>query len=356
MSYQFVFNQYYIDLIKRLKTASKQYKESDEMEKIQLGRKVLKSIKENYVTIDKSSDVYLRHIQNIPSDFWNSYLDLDMDCADDWFTKEEISGVQLYENIAVDDIYNLIQDKYLCHHFLTVFYLFRNEMSNDQIMVYVKYLQGNDKDITIDNIENEEHKKILLRLKEIRIKNIKDNTNIDLKSIEDTTLGKLAKEILEDVDVEKIQRSIGEKGDVLKAIGDPDSGFTELITSVSRKMANKISSGELKQENLLQDAMKFASVMPGLFGGKGGQGGSGSGGGPDMAHMMDLMSSMMGNKEGMDMFKNMAAQMKTPKGSRPSFDNSALKRMAAAKKMKAKLHKKKETEASQEAASNEDSK
>jgi hypothetical protein len=352
MSYQFVFNQYYIDLIKRLKTASKQHKESDEMEKIQLGRKVLKSIKENYVTIDKSSDIYLRHVQNIPSDLWSSYLELDMDSADEWFLKEEVSGVQLYENITIEDIYNLLQDKYLCHHFISVFYVFKNEMSNEQIMVYVKYLQGNDKDITIDNIENEDHKKVLLRLKEIRVKNIKDTTNVDLKSIEDTTLGKLAKEILEDVDVEKIQRSIGEKGDVLKAIGDPDSGFTELITSVSRKMANKISSGELKQENLLQDAMKFASVMPGLFGGKGGAGASGNG--PDMSHMMDLMSSMMGNKEGMDMFKNMAAQMKTPKGSRPSFDNSALKKMAAAKKMKAKLHKKRETEANQEAASKEE--
>ena len=347
MSYQFVFNQYYIDLIKRLKSASKQYKESDEMEKIQLGRKILKSIKENYATIDKSSDVYLRHVQNIPSDFWSSYIELDIDNANEWFVKEEVSNVQLYENITMEDIYTLMEDKYLCHHFVSVFYLFKDEMTNDQLMTLVKYLQGNDKDITIDNIENEEHKKVLLRLKDIRIKSIKDNTNVDLKGIEDTTLGKLAKEILEDVDVEKIQKSIGEKGDVLKAIGDPDSGFTELITSVSRKMANKISSGELKQENLLQDAMKFASVMPGLFGGKGGS----SNGGPDMSHMMDLMSSMMGNKEGMDMFKNMAAQMKTPKGSRPSFDNSALKKMAAAKKMKAKLHKKREAETSQQESS-----
>lgn len=351
MSYQFVFNQYYIDLIKRLKTASKEYKESDEMEKIQLGRKVLKAIKEKYVTIDKSSDVYLRHVQNIPSDFWSSYLEIDMENADEWFMKEDVACVQLYDNICVQEIYELMQDKYLCHHFVSVFYVFKDEMSNDQLMTYVKYLQGNDKDVTIDCIENEEHKKVLLRLKEIRIKNIKDSTNVDLKSIEDTTLGKLAKEILEDVDVEKIQKSIGEKGDVLKAIGDPDSGFTELITSVSRKMANKISSGELKQENLLQDAMKFASVMPGLFGGKGGPPKNG----PDMSHMMDLMSSMMGNKDGMDMFKNMAAQMKTPKGSRPSFDNSALKKMAAAKKMKAKLHKRKESEASQEATCNEES-
>jgi hypothetical protein len=353
MSYQFVFNQYYIDLIKRLKTTSKQYKESDEMDKIQLGRKVLKSIKENYVTIDKSSDIYIRHVQNIPSDFWSSYLEVDIDSADEWFVKEEISGIQLYENITIEDIYNLVQDKYLCHHFISVFYVFKNELSNDQLMILVKYLQDNDKEITIDNIENEDHKKILLRLKDIRIKSIKDNTNVDLKSIEDTTLGKLAKEILEDVDVEKIQKSIGEKGDVLKAIGDPDSGFTELITSVSRKMANKISSGELKQENLLQDAMKFASVMPGLFGGKGGNA-NGSGNGPDMSHMMDLMSSMMGNKDGMDMFKNMAAQMKTPKGSRPSFDNSALKKMAAAKKMKAKLQKKRGAESSKEAASKEE--
>ena len=64
MSNQYVFNQYYIDLIKRLKQASKKIKddESDKNVKIEgdinnkyeLAKKISKSIKTNYVTLDKS--------------------------------------------------------------------------------------------------------------------------------------------------------------------------------------------------------------------------------------------------------------------------------------------------------------
>lgn len=348
MSYQFVFNQYYIDLLKRLKSASKKFKESDEMEKIQFGRKVLKSIKENYTTIDKSSDIYVKHIATIPEEFWTSYLDVSQDEADAWFTRDEVKCVELYQNITIEEIYKLLEDSYLCHHFISVFYIFKNEATEDEIVKIVKILQGVDKEASLDDVSNDDCKKILQRLKDIRIQNVKDNVGINLKGIEDTTLGKLAKEILEDVDVEKIQKSIGENGDVLKAIGDPDSGFTELITSISRKMATKISNGELKQENLLQDAMKFASVMPGVFGNTGNN--TGSGKAPDMSAMMNMMSAMMGNKDNVDMFKSMAGQMKTPKGTKPSFNNSALKKMAAAKKMKAKLNKRKEARETEESS------
>jgi hypothetical protein len=334
MSYQFVFNQYYIDLIKRIKTSSKKY---------ELGKNVYKYIKENYITLDKSSDEYVKFVSNINNDFWDSYKELDSTNANAWFDKEDVKNIQLFNNITIDDVRKLINDDYMCHHFITVFCIFRNELADDKIVNIISLLQGTDKNISIDVIDDENHKKLLQRLHEMRMKKIKENTGIDMKSIEDTTLGKLAKEILEDVDVEKIQKSIGENGDVLKAIGDPDSGFTELITSVSRKMATKISNGELKQENLLQDAMKFASVMPGLFGNKGpdGQGGNAM---PDMSEMMKMMGSMMGNKQGMDMFKNMAGNMKGPKGSKPSFNNAAYRKMAAAKKMRAKLQKRKDNE------------
>ena len=157
--------------------------------------------------------------------------------------------------------------------------------------------------------------------------------------MEDTMLGKLAKEILDDVDVDKLQQSIGEKGDLLKAIGDPDSGFGDLISNVSRKMATKISNGELKQENLLQDAMKFASTMPGLFGG------ANPGGGDnkqqnDMANMMNMMN----NKEGMDAFKNMmgGADKGKKAGSKAAFNKNAYRKSMAANKLKAKLAKRRE--------------
>jgi len=345
MSNQFIFNQYYIDLLKRLKSESRKCKEGNEIETINLGKKVYKAIKENYVTLDKSSDEYVKYINdNVSSDFWTSYIELeDINNANDWFAQEVISNTQLFENISFENIRKLLNDDYLCHHFLSVLYIFKHEMSDDDVRTIVSVLQGTDENISIDNITDDTYKKLFVRLNEMKNNKTNDKPKFDMKGMEDTTLGKLAKEIIEDIDVDKIKKSIGDNGDILKAIGDPDSGFSELITNVSRKMANKISNGELKQEALLQDAFKFASTMPGLFGDASASGGNNKGT-PDMSAMMNMMGSMMGNKNGMDLFKQMAGNMNVPKGSKPSFNGSSYKKMAAAKKLRSKLNKRRETE------------
>jgi hypothetical protein len=229
-----------------------------------------------------------------------------------------------------------------------------DELCDDDVKMYVSVLQDAKNEIGLDNITNELHKKVIERLNELKTKKNNNTGGIDMSQMEDTMLGKLAKEILEDVDVEKLQKSIGDNGDILKAIGDPDSGFSELISNVSRKMANKISTGELKQENLLQDAIKFAATMPGLFGAANNQSGARNTGGaggesrknePDMASMMNMMSSMMNNKEGMDMFKNMMGNMNNQKGgTRQTVNKSALKKLATVNKLKSKLAKRREAQ------------
>jgi hypothetical protein len=114
-------------------------------------------------------------------------------------------------------------------------------------------------------------------------------------------------------------------------------------------MATKISNGELKQENLLQDAMKFASIMPGMFGnqnagaagGSGGSGGAGaSGSAPDMASMMKMMGAMMNNKEGMEAFGNMMNPKGKKKDTRTTFNKNAYRKSMAINRLKTKLDKK----------------
>jgi len=292
-------------------------------------------------------------MKTIPDDFWTSYVSIDdISTADatDWFLADDVKDVCIYKGITVSSIRKLMNDDYMCHHFFSVFYLFLNELSDDDVKVYLSVLQDTKNEIGLDVITNDTHKKLIARLNDLKTKKQKDTAGFNMSGMEDTMLGKLAKEILEDVDVEKLQKSIGDNGDILKAIGDPDSGFSELISNVSRKMANKISTGELKQENLLQDAIKFASAMPGgIFGNQGAsgasnQGGGGGGGQPDMASMMNMMSSMMNNKEGMDMFKNMMGNMNQNQrgGSRQTVNKPALKKLATANRLKTKLAKRNE--------------
>ncbi len=328
----FIFNQYYIDFLKRLKNVAKENKESSNTAK-----NVFKIIKEHYMTFDKTSDEYLQYVnEHISQDVWDTYVDN----YDTWL--QDNGNIELYKEITLSDITKLMQDNYLCHHFISVFYIFRNELSDEESANIVKILQTMDGKDLIDQLEDEKIKKVLNNLHDLRNKNIKDKAGIDMNFIEDTTLGKLAKEILQDVDVGKLQKSMGENGDVLKAIGDPDSGFADIITNVSKKMANKISNGELKQENLIEDAMKFASIMPNLFGSPSSAKNASSKGSqkPDMANIMSMMSSLMGHGKG----------PVGGKGSRMNVNESALKKIAKAKKLKKKLHEKKKAATEEKSA------
>lgn len=335
MTTVFVFNQYYIDFLKRIKDVAKKNKETSST-----SRSVLKAIKEHYVTLDKASDEYLAFVvEQINDDAWGSYVS----SYDTWF--ELNKDLMLFKDISIESIRKLLDDDYLCHHFLTVFYIFKNELQDEVSSKIVKILQSIDGKDLLEEIEDTSIKQALTNLHEIRNKKIKEKAGIDMNFIEDTTLGKLAKEILEDIDVGKLQKSMGDSGDVLKAIGDPESGFADIITNVSKKMATKISNGELKQENLIQDAMKFASIMPNLFGTgpAASSNKSAAPGGQDLSGIMSMMSSLMGDSKDTD-FNSILKNMKRTQnssGTRRTVNENALKKIAKAKKLKKKLFEKK---------------
>ena len=54
MTKLYILNEYYVDLIKKLKTVTKKHKD-----KSTTAKKVFNIIKNNYLTIDKNSDQYL---------------------------------------------------------------------------------------------------------------------------------------------------------------------------------------------------------------------------------------------------------------------------------------------------------
>jgi hypothetical protein len=345
MTATFIFNQYYIDFLKRIKDVAKKNKDNSDTAKA-----VYKAIKEHYVTLDKASDEYLIYFkEQIPSELWDKYIEGD---CETWM--DEQKHLNLYQNITLDDIQKIMDDSYLCNHFICVFYIFSKELTDEMSAKIVSILQTIDNKALIEELEDENVKNVLTKLQNLRNEKIKQKSGIDMNFIEDTTLGKLAKEILEDIDVGKLQKSMGENGDVLKAIGDPDSGFADIITNVSKKMATKISNGELKQENLIQDAMKFASIMPNIFGGGGGvPGGNTKGGkGPDLSNIMSMMSSMMGNSDGNDFSSILKSMNKNnaPRGTRATMNESALKKIAKAKKLKRKLNEKRKAAADAEAS------
>lgn len=337
----YIFNQYYIDLLKKLKNISKKHRTQSETAK-----RVLKSIKDNYQTYDKTSEEYLDFFKSSCNDvFWDSYINLEDDKYNEWLKDDKNSSVELYKNITLKDIVKLLRNNYMTHHYLSVLYIYTNELTEENITKILKLLQDNG-EVNIDDeenkIDNENINKILKRFLKEKSKHQEENKSdgvngteetSGMDSLKDTTIGKIAKEIIDDVDLTKIKQSIDEEGDIFKAIAKPDSGFGELFTNVSQKMSNKISSGELSQEAIFKDAMKFASLLPGMMGGGGGsKGGMGGGGGFDMESMMNMMSMMNGMGGG--------GGGGGGKRGKTAVNNQALKNLLKKQQLKQKLNNK----------------
>ena len=149
-------------------------------------------------------------------------------------------------------------------------------------------LQSFDEEFELDN---EDFKKVIERLNSIKTDKVKNDASFDgMDNLKDTTIGKIAKEIIDDVNIDKLKQSIyNNEGDIFKALANPENGLGELFTTVGSKVTDKISSGELNQDAIMKDAMKFASYLPSMFG-KGGGGEDGSS--FNMADMMKMMSAI----------------------------------------------------------------
>lgn len=296
-----IFNQYYFDLLKKIrdKARSRKYDSRE-------ARHVLKGMKAHYQSYDKSDDRYRAWFASTwapvpnPTEPTESDATPEVKQEDNAKEKEKEKEPEfLYEDVKLADV-RAFYDKSIVEHFISILKIFMSkDLSNSDTMNAVKalrLLKNNKKpeyDALADAVSDE---LVREQLKAIFAKNAEHKAfeaNDALKRIENTSLGKLAKDIMAEVNVEEIQKSM-EDGDILASLSNPDSGLTKVLSTVSAKMLAKLASGELQQETLLQDAMKLAGDL-GMGGNKrgGGAGGLGGLGGlADMGEMIKTMQSM----------------------------------------------------------------
>lgn len=283
-----IFNQYYYDLLTKIRTIAKKHREHSSTAK-----KVLDVMRDNYKEFDKSSVEYVEYLKTSCSDdFWKSYMEIDKDGCDEWLKKDEVKSVNIYKDISIGEISKLLRDNFLCHHYLSVFYIFKNEMSDESATTVLNILQTFSEDFELEDVEV---KKVIERLNAMKSDKVKEGASFEgIGELKDTTIGKIAKEIIDDVNIDKFKKTMNEEGDILKALANPENGLGELFSKVGNKVTDKISSGELNQDAIMKDAMKFASLIPSMFGNKGGDDS-----GFNMADMMKMMSAMNGGMGGM---------------------------------------------------------
>jgi hypothetical protein len=205
------------------------------------------------------------------------YLTYDTSIDDyrQWYVAREQPPQELYEGVKVSDI-EAVFDKDILAHFTAILNIFsREDLTGDDLNHCLKALQSlTNKDTFIKEAEAISVEGVRTSLMDIFEKfTAKKGSEMDsvMKKIENTTLGKLAKEIMDEVNIDEIQKSV-EDGNILKSLSDPDGSLTKVLSSVSSKMIAKLASGELQQEDLLKDAMKLAGEL-GMPDGSGGMGG-----------------------------------------------------------------------------------
>jgi hypothetical protein len=126
-----------------------------------------------------------------------------------------------------------------------------------------------------------------------------DNGEDDISKIfgGDSQFMNIAKEVANDIDVSKIMSdndSVPNIGNILQHSGL----LTDIVSTVTSKIHDKLNSGELNQQDLIKEAMGVMSSMGGGLGGGGSKRSSSrkrhshkGGGMPDMSFMMNMMKS-----------------------------------------------------------------
>lgn len=281
-----VFNQYYFDYLKKLKEIARSRKDEDENARI-----LRKAIKKHYSSYDRLSDEYRVRFR----EFFATWTEFST--SDEWLATEHVNTANVYEDVTVGNIIGLTKDVQTTGYFVVMLALMSRELTEKDVSDILKFIRDGEASVFVheDGAVHDMVQRIknitLVRAEKIKAESKNDDT---FKAMESTQLGKLAKEILDEVNVAEIQESIGD-GDFLSSLANPNSGITKLLGTVSQKMLSKMASGEIKHESLLQDAMKLAANIPGMgdLGAIGnimknftGGGGAGGGGMPDLTELM----------------------------------------------------------------------
>jgi len=370
-----VFNQYYFDLLKKVKNYSRSGPEKVTTTNIR------KSIKTYYTSYDKTAEEYREFfIKNTKDaiDLWESSNIIDIKTAKEWLVTENIGSSKIYENISLQDVESVIRSKKTFFYYFTLLCIFIKDITETEVSHIVKLLKNikntDEFEKSLETIEDKSLKKhltFLLYLQKQAVisaeeesTSVKESIDDTMNQLETTSLGKLAKEIMGDIDINEVHQSLSGSGNILESLTNPDGGLTKLLGTVSQKMISKMASGEIRQETLLQDALQFSSQLQNMIP----KNTSGMGGGfGDIANMMSQvgnLANMMGqnkNTGGTDNddsddsddgsnpfnFSKMANMLNSmnndgkKKQSRPVINKPELSRVAKAKQLRKKLEKQK---------------
>lgn len=356
----YMFNKFFSSFIKELKALDDGLKAT---------------IKKNFKVIDKSSDEYYTLFWGSVKEHLKTFVE-----GESLSSNEAIQSLEIVQGITIGDAVKVLKDSDL-HTFwnyvniLVIFaYLYTeakessaasadgqetpdvDSATSSTYLLFIKVVKilsmiqnSQDPAAELEDIIDDDIKQLLLKIKVFESTN--DDIKIDeptaaaasadfLQSIENSKIADLAKEISKEIDISNI--SIEKPEDVAKLMDFSGSNnfLGNIVSKVSNKLTEKISTGEIKQEDLLSEAMSMMSMLNGGAAG-------GAGGVADLLKNMGGLgglSSMLGNpmmSEMMKMAKKGKVATKNSGGARRSA-NGASSSMSTRDRLRKKLEEKKQ--------------
>lgn len=261
----YCFNTFYFDFLKDLKQSAPGLRDR---------------IREHYKIASKTS---CKYIDTLAPVLGKSFV-RDVVTSDDVLSIANVGDVQLFEGISVSDILASFADKdalrillYTLCGLLHLYGWVSNDTSDEANTLLERFLQGiKGESDDVDDILDDDIRIIVEKIVDIKTSQVDSSTetkDAPTTSPEDmvasTKLGRLAKEIAEEIDLSTLS-GLKSPEDLFK-LGDKDNVFGNVISKAGAKIFEKMQNGELRQEELLGEAFSFMNMLnaPGSSSAKG---------------------------------------------------------------------------------------
>lgn len=346
----YVFNKFYSAFIKTIRATNQDLKQT---------------IKKHYKVIDKSSEQYYDSFWESVSPHWRTFVD-----SDKFYENVEISSIPLAVEMSVSQIFESISDKdkeTLANYVNTLLlfaYLYTEikkehdtdtsssnednqekieEVENEgienadaqseesdnsklfsNVLELLRLIQADQKDTPqykdlLEDIIDDDVTKLISKINSVaqtvEPEQFASSSEAGLpsfdilQSLENSKIANLAKEITSEIDLSKLNIDKPEDISKLMDMSGDNNFLGNIVSKVSSKLTEKLSNGELKQDELMNEAM---SVM-GALNGSDGIGSLLK----NMGGLGDIMSNPM-MAEMMKMAKKGKVQTKNTNGARRS--------------------------------------
>lgn len=314
------FNKFYSNFIKDVKATN------DSIRGI---------VKKNYKILDKMSDEYIVFYKGQIGEFLPAIINNDIASLS---SNEELLSKTLVKDVTIEMVLEGLEsemDKNIFWNYvfiLSVIVLIKNEFDvegeakqvddlfTSVISILSKIQNGEEYEGLVSDIVDDDIRSLLSKINNFReeaaktAKTSKTSKTESSKSgsdpfgmMGDSMICNLAKEISNEIDVSSI--NIEKPEDVLKMMDFSSSNnvVSDIIKKVSSKIHDRISTGEIKQDDLFGEAMKMMSMLSANGGGGGGAGGDNplaglasmmGGGGAGGDNPLAGLASMMGGGAG----------------------------------------------------------